>query len=179
MLIFKKGEYLGGELLDVIQIESIDCEETWWNYPILEDCFILCVNKNKIETTFFNVNQLGIKYIPRKEDIEDAFWGLFWDSEVTLVFDFKESGIDCINNYVGHCVSEIRTLGKQIASMSSYHIKCSQFHKLSIPIGLNEIYPNEKLYYEFMNLIDSSNEWNIETFISTLKQFGDDLDIIF
>jgi len=93
-----------------------------------------------------------------------------------MIFDCKESGIECMNNYFGYCVEEIRSLGKEISLLSDDEISFKQFHKLSTEIDTLQLFPNAELYYKLLQLIDVNNGIDIKTFVVTIKQLSTDLE---
>ncbi len=110
MIEFKNGEYIRREFLDIVEYEEIN--EDWWDYPLLEDCFILNINKNKDSITYFKIYFLEIEYVPRKEDTENEFWELFWDSELTLIFPCECDGIEYMKKNTGLFAKEFNEFAK-------------------------------------------------------------------
>jgi hypothetical protein len=131
MIKFEKGEFIGGDLMDVIHIDIDDDMDNLFDYQLNEECFILCVQDNGVKTVYFSVNHFGVDYIPRKEDVKNEFWDMFWDSDVTIVFGLKVFGLKEMQNYVGHCVEEVRTLAKEILSLDEFKRDWETCHFLS------------------------------------------------
>jgi len=173
MITYKNNEFLGGDLMDIIVFDFDDNNDNFWDYALRENCFILHVPKDKSKIRLFHIQSIGIEFMPEKEETDDEFWELFWDSNLTVVFANKAQALIYMKNYVGLWVKEIRSFEKQIMLLNDFDIESKQVHEIGEIEETGEKFPDEELLNEMDTLLGKFYAHPL--FMTTLKQFTNDL----
>ena len=158
MIYFKKGKFLGGDLLDIIHCD-MDMDDVtfdnWYNYRLTEDCCILeIIDKDNIN--LFRADNYGIKYVPMESEKDNPRHEIFWNSEATMVFDCLDCAVGFMQNYKDEYEAEIKELCDEVFDSLDY----------------------DEARYQFTNLNNLADEVDVD-FLNELEDIFDETDLSF
>jgi hypothetical protein len=115
MLIFKKGEFVAGNLTGIVHFDFDEVtSDNWWDYQLSEECWILQIPKDMKEIQIYNAFQNGNHFIPRISEIESEFHDIFWNSNETFVFKSFEQALWFTSVYEGDFKTEVREFHEKV-----------------------------------------------------------------
>ena len=109
MIVFKNGEFLGGDLMDIIHINWDDTPDsnTWWNHLLLDGVAVLIIPKNGI-MRLFEVGAENLEFIPRQSEDFEEHHSTFWESLETYVLSDIGRAIQFMKFYDGDFEKEVK-----------------------------------------------------------------------
>jgi len=151
MIEFKKGEFIMGELTDIVHFDFDEVTgDNWWDYHLSEECWILEIPKDLTKLDVYNVGKRDIHFIPRISEIDDKFYEIFWNSNETYVFRCFDEALNFISNYDGYYEGDVEDLHEKI--MESFLV--------------------EETVIQFSNLEDLDKDSDVD-FLNELEDFVD------
>jgi hypothetical protein len=168
MIEFKKGEFIGGKLFGYREAElntPTDENDLWYN-PISDECWIFTIESENNGVGLFSVVDYQIEFIPSITETDAEHYDLFWKSELTLVFNTKETALDFIRNYEGELKDIIWGAYLLFIKEDSYD---EIYNKYIDVDGLDEETNNE-FYYKLMEFIMKEN-YSVSSTLATMKSF--------
>lgn len=167
MIVFKKGEFVTGELTGIVHFDFDEVtSDNWWNYQLTEECWIFQIPKDINEIQLYNAFQNGVDYIPKIKEIEFEFHDVFWNSNETFIFKCFEQAIKFMSTYDGDFKSEVEEFHKNIIDsiiVSDTVIKFSNLNDLE-----------KEFDVDFMNELEDfvdSIELNMDSILASMKLF--------
>lgn len=116
MIVFKNGEFLGGDLMDIIHIDWDDAPDscTWWDHLLYDEVVVLRIPKDDKQIQIFVAFSEELEFIPRQSENDRPFHSLFWESAETYVFGDFDRAIQFMKVYEGAYQKEVKEALAQI-----------------------------------------------------------------
>ena len=133
MIVFRNGEFEGGDLLNIIQFDLDDNinADSWWDHCLLYDVVILSIPRGKQPAKLMQVSEIDLDFVPLKSEEMNECHAMFWNSSETFVFENLTEAIRYMKLYSGENDEKVsRVLGMleedmvRNEAMNKFHCTC-------------------------------------------------------
>lgn len=165
MITFKKGEFIGGDLLEIIHFDFIEDDmQDWWDNRLKEDCVVLVIPSGDENMEMFYPVGNGLLYIPREDDTDNEHHDKFWKSHTTMVFDSKSQALEFMKSYKGFEEERVREFAEDI---EEEEIQEEAYHNFCCTCSISDDMDEE--FLEELTLLLESKRIGLDSIYATLK----------
>ena len=167
MITIENGEILVGDTLGIFEYEFDNLlKDDLWGNPLTEDCWIFTIPSDDSKIGLFNAQDENIDFLPTEFDENSKHYDIFWNSELTVLFNCHDEALDYMRNYQGSFVDIIRGFYLLYIKEDMIEETLDKYSRIS---EVDE--QKDELLYKLLSKFVMSKPFSPETTIATMKLF--------